>query len=133
MKERAKSSEVCVTDREKGGEVVENKIIDSKEIQDTSCRSTHTHTHTRPRHIHTHTHTHDMTTLSFIRARKRIGGIRRRYSVQEGVNLVSSKYWQTPEFLLLFRNRSPIHPVDIPKVSNKRERRRRRIRKKKKH
>ena len=58
MKERAKSSEVCVTDREKGGEVVENKIIDSKEIQDTSCRSTHTHTHTRPRHIHTHTHTH---------------------------------------------------------------------------
>jgi hypothetical protein len=48
-----------------------------------------------------------MTTLSFIRARKRIGGIRRRYSVQEGVNLVSSKYWQTPEFLLLFRNRPP--------------------------
>ena len=64
MKERAKSSEVCVTDREKGEEVSEKQNYGLKEIQDRAHHyyvEVRTRTHTRAQHTYTRTHTHTHT------------------------------------------------------------------------
>jgi len=97
--------------------------MDSKEIQDRAHHyyvEVRTRTHTRAQHTYTRTHTHTRYDHAVVhKSEKKNRGNKEALLCSGGSEFGFVKILANTRVFVVVQEPSPIHPVDIPKVSNK--------------